>query len=474
MELVTVSLCLEQSMEPHARSQWILAAISLLLGRTFSRMLIEVSSNQCTATFELWRGNRLPYMEKPNSSWVLVHLCFLRSCGLQIYKTSVFLVWTFCTQMVAKLTSVTSCLPLVNTRSLWKDRPSSLTKYARLCWYGKSVCHPWLKQLCQWELKEPSCAQLACWNRAQTNSLWLVVGCKNPGRYHQREHSTKGVEPLSSAAHYPERHSACLLQHCQLYCWYTFSCCQTDLWSGTKNYHFKGAPTSFGRPFARSVTGLTETERMDVCQLLAKFSDVFSAGPHDLGCTDLVKHHIDTGSSKPVRQPPRRLPWAKREDAEKWIQEMQERVIEPSSSPWSSPVVLVQKKDGTNRFCVDYRRLNEVTHKDSYPLPRIDDTIDALSGVEWFSTLDLKSGYWQVQLDESSKEKTAFSTGHGLWQFKVMPFGLCNGPATLNDWWNKYLPAYLCPQHLCTLMISWSLDRHSLTNSPTCRKFLKD
>ena len=172
---------------------------------------------------------------------------------------------------------------------------------------------------------------------------------------------------------------------------------------------------------------------MDVCQLLAKFSDVFSAGPHDLGCTDLVKHHIDTGSSKPVRQPPRRLPWAKREDAEKCIQEMQERVIEPSSSPWSSPVVLVQKKDGTNRFCVDYRRLNEVTHKDSYPLPRIDDTIDALSRVEWFSTLDLKSGYWQVQLDESSKEKTAFSTGHGLWQFKVMPFGLCNGPATLND-----------------------------------------
>ena len=186
---------------------------------------------------------------------------------------------------------------------------------------------------------------------------------------------------------------------------------------------------------------------MDVCQLLAKFSDVFSAGSHDLGCTDLVEHHIDTGFSKPVRQPPRRFPWAKREDAEKCIQKMQEQgVIEPSSSPWSSPVVLVQKKDRANRFCVVYRRLSEVTHKDSYPIPRIDDTIDVLSRVEWFSTLDLKSGYWQVQLDESSKEKTAFSTGHGLWQFKIMPFGLCNDPATFERLMEQVLgPTLISP-----------------------------
>ena len=219
---------------------------------------------------------------------------------------------------------------------------------------------------------------------------------------------------------------------------------------------------------ARSVTGLTETECVDVCQLLAQFSDVFSAGPHDLGCTDLIKHHIDTGSSKPVRQPPRRLPWAKREDAEKCIQEMQEQgVIEPSSSPWSSPIVLVQKKDGTNRFCVDYRRLNEVTHKDSYPLPRIDDTIDALSGVEWFSTLDLKSGYWQVQLDENSKEKTAFSTGHGLWQFKVMPFGLCNGPATFERLMEQVLaglPLSTALVYLDDILVPGQSFSHQLTN----------
>ncbi|XP_050714146.1 protein NYNRIN-like [Eriocheir sinensis] len=103
-------------------------------------------------------------------------------------------------------------------------------------------------------------------------------------------------------------------------------------------------------------------------------------------------------------------------------------VIERSDSPWSSAVVLVKKKDGTQRFCVDYRALNDVTVKDSYPLPRIDDTLDALVGARWFSTLDLKSGYHQVEMAEEDKPKTAFSFGQGLWQFNVMPFGLCNAP----------------------------------------------
>ncbi|GFY01002.1 retrovirus-related Pol polyprotein from transposon opus [Trichonephila clavipes] len=94
-------------------------------------------------------------------------------------------------------------------------------------------------------------------------------------------------------------------------------------------------------------------------------------------------------------------------------------VIEPSSSPWAPPIVLVRKKDGSTRFCVDYRRLNDITKKDSYPLPRIDDTLDTLAGNTWFSTLDLKSGYWQVELRPDDKEKTAFTTGQELWQFKA-------------------------------------------------------
>ena len=104
-------------------------------------------------------------------------------------------------------------------------------------------------------------------------------------------------------------------------------------------------------------------------------------------------------------------------------------VIRPSKSPWSSPVVLVGKKDGSTRFCVDFRKVNAVTRKDVYPLPRIDETLDTLGGARYFTTLDLESGYWQVPLKEDDMQKTAFSTHTGLWEFTVMPFGLCGEPA---------------------------------------------
>ena len=106
-------------------------------------------------------------------------------------------------------------------------------------------------------------------------------------------------------------------------------------------------------------------------------------------------------------------------------------VIHPSNSPWASPVVMVKKKDDSLRFCVDFRQLNAATVKDAHPIPRIDDFLNALHGARWFSTLDLKSGYWQVPIQERNKEKTASRTSSGqLFEFNQVPFDLCNAPAT--------------------------------------------
>ena len=103
--------------------------------------------------------------------------------------------------------------------------------------------------------------------------------------------------------------------------------------------------------------------------------------------------------------------------------------IQKSTGPWCSPIVLVRKKDGTIRLCVDYRKLNDVTHKDAYPLPRIDDILEALRGVKYFCTIDLASGYWQMKVAEKDREKTAFGSHLGLFEFLSMPLGLTEAPA---------------------------------------------
>ena len=150
-----------------------------------------------------------------------------------------------------------------------------------------------------------------------------------------------------------------------------------------------------------------------------------------MGRTNVVRHMISTGDADPVRQSPHRVPFHQQSMVKQMPDDMLSKgVIEPASGPWSSPIVLVPKKDGSICFCVDFRRLNSLTKKDTQPLPRIDDTLDALSGARSFFTLDLESGYWQVEVDPADKEKTAFVTPFGLHQFRIMPFGLCNAPGT--------------------------------------------
>ena len=146
------------------------------------------------------------------------------------------------------------------------------------------------------------------------------------------------------------------------------------------------------------------------------------------------------------------MPIHQRVETETEVQKMLKRgVIEQSSSPWASPIVLVKEKDESTRFCVDYRRLKDVAIKDSYPLPRIDDSLDALAGSEWFSTLDLKSGYWQVEMEEEDKMKTAFTARSGLYQFKVMPFGLANAPATFERLMERVLSGL--PPEVCLVYV---------------------
>jgi transposase InsO family protein len=175
-----------------------------------------------------------------------------------------------------------------------------------------------------------------------------------------------------------------------------------------------------------------QSQRQALARLLNDYATVFSQNDNDVGRTNLVKHSIPLlPGTKPVRLPPHRLGPQKEAEAEKQVSELLKKgMITPASGAWSSPVVLVKKKDDKWRFCIDYRKLNAVTQQDAYPLPRIDESLDALAGSQYFSTLDLTSGYWQVPLDEDAQEKSAFATRTGLWKWKVLPFGLTSAPAT--------------------------------------------
>ena len=178
---------------------------------------------------------------------------------------------------------------------------------------------------------------------------------------------------------------------------------------------------------------LDESQRKALNKLLREYKDVFSKEGDPISSTFLVEHEIYT-EGPPVRLPFRRQNPLVRAQEQSQVKEMlRDEVIRSSISPWASPVVMVKKKDGSMRFCVDFWKVNDATIKDAHPLPKIDDTLKSLHGAKFFSTLDLRSGDWQVPIREQDKEKTAFRTCSGqLYEFNQLPFGLCNAPATFS------------------------------------------
>ena len=190
-------------------------------------------------------------------------------------------------------------------------------------------------------------------------------------------------------------------------------------------------PAHLTELFKNSVEHLSPQERTLAAELLCKYEDSFAKSPTDLGRCSLLKHKIDTAEAMPIRQPMRRTPQQFEAEEEKYLRDqLAAGVIRPSNSPWSSPTVLVRKKDGGVRWCIDYRKLNDVTVKDAYPLPKISMCLDCLASAKMFSTVDLQVGYWQLEVEEEDKPKTAFISKYGLFEYNTLPFGLCNAPST--------------------------------------------
>ena len=194
-----------------------------------------------------------------------------------------------------------------------------------------------------------------------------------------------------------------------------------------------------------------EKYRSSVVNFLRKHGDLLASKDSELGQlghTKTVKMKINTQGHPRIKLRPYRTPINSREVVDKAVDEMLEaNVIRRSNSPWSFPVVIVDKKDGSKRFCVDFRKLNQITKPNSYPLPLIDDILALLGKAKHFTSFDLKSGYWQVLMDESDKEKTAFACHRGLFEFNVMPFGLTSAPA-VNSCLLVYKALVILPRHI--------------------------
>ena len=235
--------------------------------------------------------------------------------------------------------------------------------------------------------------------------------------------------------------------------------------SESASFKRKEIPNHLQTLYFEATKGRNYPEKCEIANLLDEYQDVFSKDENDLGLTSLAEHSIDTGTAKPVKQPFRRVPLAFANEEKEAINKLLDQgVIRPSKSPWASPLCLVRKKDGSVRPCVDYRRLNKVTKPDAFPVPKVDECIDAVSGSKIFSTLDLTCGYFQVPVRKQDIPKTAFVSKHGLYEFTSTPFGMINSGATFQRVMELALKGL--QWHICIIYIddciifSATLDEH--------------
>lgn len=185
---------------------------------------------------------------------------------------------------------------------------------------------------------------------------------------------------------------------------------------------------------------LIESEKKEISHLILEFSDIFCKHKSEVGHCKAVTHEIETGSARPVHEPHRRVPLGLESKVDSMVEDMlTKNIIRPSESPWNAPIVVVKKKSGDVRLCMDFRRLNSVTLRPIFPIPEAQHLFDSLGGSRYFSTIDLSNAYYQCEIKESDKCKTAFSTRRGQFEFNRMPFGLSGAPATFSRLMNVVL-----------------------------------
>jgi len=225
-------------------------------------------------------------------------------------------------------------------------------------------------------------------------------------------------------------------------------------------------------------TDISEVDKSKMINFLERKKEIFATSTGELGKTGLVKHHINTEGQGPIRLRPYRIHKNEKHELDGIIQELLvNKIIRPSVSPWAAPVVLVKKKGGKIRLCMDYRKLNNITKKDSFPLPRIDDVLDLLHGQKFFTTLDLASGYWQIEMDDSSKEKTAFIVDNNLYEWNRLSFGLTNAPGTFQRLMNYVLRSVIgkiCLVYLDDIIVFAKTREEHLANLERIFNLLKE